>query len=62
MILPNLAFARSVNYYCTVCCKLKDTVVIVNYGCKIEQVTWAQCYKTLFVRSLRIIVRSLSVC
>ncbi len=34
MIIANLALARSVNYDCKVCCKLKCTFMIVNYSPK----------------------------
>ena len=34
MNLGNVALARSVNYNCKVCCKLKRTFTIVNYDPK----------------------------
>ncbi len=34
MIIANLALARSINYDHKVCCKLKRTFTIVNYGPK----------------------------
>ncbi len=33
-IVDNLTIARSVNYNCKVCCKLKRTFMIVNYDPK----------------------------
>jgi hypothetical protein len=34
MIEANLALARSINYNCKVCCKLKHSIMIVNYDPK----------------------------
>jgi hypothetical protein len=55
MIVANLALARSINYDCKVCCKLKRTFTIVNYDPKPFIVQATVCSVNPFVTKKKVL-------